>query len=146
MAILGNTGLIHSVPTAFIINECSGYGMDLAWITRMANANPCTRWVVGWCALFCSFHRYSTVILRLLIGWKLLHFRQIWAFQSIPFFCYISLSREGVPTWLKYCWLRLVALSQSINIREISFNAPILIILWYIRFGKPYNGSTVPMT
>ena len=31
--ILGNPGVIHSVPTAFIIHdECSGYVMDLAFM------------------------------------------------------------------------------------------------------------------
>ena len=44
-AILGNPGVIHSVPTAFIIHdecsgygmdhhECSGYGMDHVWVTE----------------------------------------------------------------------------------------------------------------
>ena len=31
--ILGNPGVTHSVPTAFI-NECSGYGMDHTWVTE----------------------------------------------------------------------------------------------------------------
>ena len=32
--ILGNPGVTHSVPTAFIIDECSGYGMGHAWVTE----------------------------------------------------------------------------------------------------------------
>ena len=36
--ILGNLGMTHSVPAAFVMNavgtdECSGYGMDHAWVT-----------------------------------------------------------------------------------------------------------------
>ena len=33
ISILGNPGVTHSVPTAFI-NECSGYGMGFAWVTE----------------------------------------------------------------------------------------------------------------
>ena len=32
--ILGNPGVIHSVPIAFITDECSGYGMDHALVTE----------------------------------------------------------------------------------------------------------------
>ena len=33
--ILGNPGVTHSVPTAFINDECSGYGMGHAWVTEI---------------------------------------------------------------------------------------------------------------
>ena len=33
--ILGNPGVTHSVPTAFIIDECSGYGMGHARVTEV---------------------------------------------------------------------------------------------------------------
>ena len=32
--ILSNPGVTHSVPTAFIIDECSGNGMGPAWVTK----------------------------------------------------------------------------------------------------------------
>ena len=32
--ILGNPGVTHSVPTAFITDECSGYGMGHTWVTE----------------------------------------------------------------------------------------------------------------
>ena len=31
---LGNLGMTHSVPTAFINNECSRYRMGQAWVTE----------------------------------------------------------------------------------------------------------------
>ena len=33
-SFLGNPGVTHSVPTAFIDDECSGYGMGHAWVTK----------------------------------------------------------------------------------------------------------------
>ena len=32
--ILGNPGMTNSIPTAFINDECSGYGMGHTWVTK----------------------------------------------------------------------------------------------------------------
>ena len=44
--IFGNPGMIHSLPTAFI-DECSGYGMDHAWVTEDEMNPSCTCMLPG---------------------------------------------------------------------------------------------------
>ena len=62
--ILGNPCVIHSVTTAFIIDECCGYGMDNAWVIdecsgyRMDNA-----WVIDECSGYGMLPRMGQTVL-----------------------------------------------------------------------------------
>ena len=48
-SILGNPGVTHSVPTAFIRgDECSGYGMGHARVTEVGKSNCCVSFFFCW--------------------------------------------------------------------------------------------------
>ena len=78
-----------------------------------------TVWVVVWYALSCNFQRHGRHILfdgRMKFTSLEANLGGCWGLFSLSHSSFfLPLSLRGVPTWLKYCWLGLYFLTQSIS-------------------------------